>query len=72
MPAADLHGFSVGRVDRKDIAGPHHGHAGGEIDLIAPIDGHALIPQAFPADTAMTPAEARGESFNFAPHGASA
>jgi hypothetical protein len=40
-PADDLHGFSVDVVDMQDIAGPHHAHPQGEIDLIMPIDGDA-------------------------------
>lgn len=40
-PSADLHGFSVDVVDMKDIAGPHHSHPNGEIDLIMPIEGDA-------------------------------
>ena len=32
-PAEDLHGFSVDVVDMKDVAGPHHVHPNGEIDL---------------------------------------
>ena len=39
--AEDLHGFSVDVVDMRDIAGPHHLHPNGEIDLIMPIDGDA-------------------------------
>jgi hypothetical protein len=35
-PADDLHGFSVDVVDMTDIAGPHHAHPNGEIDLIMP------------------------------------
>ena len=42
-PAPDLHGFSVDVVDMRDIAGPHHVHPNGEIDLIMPIDGDALF-----------------------------
>ena len=37
-PADDLHGFSVDVVDMADIAGPHHAHPNGEIDLIMPLD----------------------------------
>jgi hypothetical protein len=37
-PAPDLHGFSVDVVDMTDIAGPHHTHPNGEIDLIMPLD----------------------------------
>jgi hypothetical protein len=33
-----LHRFSVDVVDMQDIAGPHHSHPNGEIDLIMPID----------------------------------
>lgn len=40
-PEADLHGFSVDVVDMKDIAGPHHAHPEGEIDLVMPIEGDA-------------------------------
>lgn len=42
-PADELHGFSVDVVDMKDIAGPHHAHPNGEIDLIMPIEGDALF-----------------------------
>jgi hypothetical protein len=40
-PAPDLHGFSVDVVDMTDIAGPHHAHPNGEIDLIMPLDDGA-------------------------------
>ena len=40
-PAPDLHGYSVDVVDMQDMAGPHHAHPNGEIDLIVPIDGDA-------------------------------
>jgi hypothetical protein len=40
-PAPDLHGFSVDVVDMQDIAGPHHAHPNGEIDLIMPIESDA-------------------------------
>ena len=40
-PADDLHGFSVDVVDMANIAGPHHSHPNGEIDLIMPVDGDA-------------------------------
>lgn len=38
-PSPELHGFSVDVVDMQDIAGPHHAHPFGEIDLIMPIGG---------------------------------
>lgn len=40
-PAEDLHGFSVDVVDMADVAGPHHVHPEGEIDLVMPVDGDA-------------------------------
>jgi hypothetical protein len=40
-PADDLHGFSVDVVDMTDIAGPHHVHPHGEIDLVMPQGGDA-------------------------------
>jgi len=40
-PADDLHGYSVDVVDMQDIAGPHHTHPQGEIDLIMPLDAEA-------------------------------
>ncbi|MBI5276498.1 MAG: DUF4863 family protein [Burkholderiales bacterium] len=42
-PADDLHGFSVDVVDMADIAGPHHAHPQGEIDLVMPIEGDATF-----------------------------
>ena len=40
-PEADLHGFSVDVVDMTNMAGPHHAHPNGEIDLIMPMDDGA-------------------------------
>ncbi len=37
----ELQRFSVDVVDMQDIAGPHHSHPQGEIDLIMPMDGAA-------------------------------
>ena len=40
LPATDAtHGFSVDVVDMTDIAGPHHVHPTGEIDLVMPLAG---------------------------------
>lgn len=39
--APDIHGFSVDVVDMNKIAGPHHSHPNGEIDLIMPLDDDA-------------------------------
>lgn len=38
-----LQRFSVDVVDMKDIAGPHHRHPNGEIDLIMPLEGEATF-----------------------------
>jgi hypothetical protein len=42
-PSDALHGFSVDVVDMRDIAGPHHTHPNGEIDLIMPIGSDATF-----------------------------
>lgn len=42
-PADALARFSVDVVDMADIAGPHHTHPDGEIDLIMPIDAGATF-----------------------------
>ena len=42
-PADDLYGFSVDVVDMADIAGPHHAHPNGEIDLVMPQGGDATF-----------------------------
>ncbi|HOV05072.1 MAG TPA: DUF4863 family protein [Kaistiaceae bacterium] len=41
--ADDLQRFSVDVVDMHDVAGPHHVHPQGEIDLILPIDAGATF-----------------------------
>lgn len=40
-PGPELHGFSVDVVDMQDLAGPHHAHPNGEIDLVMPLAGDA-------------------------------
>jgi hypothetical protein len=35
------HGFSIDVVDMNDIAGPHHVHPNGEIDLVMPLTENA-------------------------------
>ena len=40
-PDAALHRFSIDVVDMDDIAGPHHVHPDGEIDLVMPLSGDA-------------------------------
>lgn len=40
-PGPATHGFSIDVVDMADLAGPHHVHPNGEIDLIMPLEGDA-------------------------------
>lgn len=67
-PAPDLHGFSVDVVDMADVAGPHHTHPLGEIDLIMPIGGEATFdgrPAGWlvcPPGSAHHPTVARGRA----------
>ena len=42
-PEDALHRFSVDVVDMQNIAGPHHTHPQGEIDLIMPLEGEAVF-----------------------------
>ena len=42
-PSTELGGFSVDVVDMHDVAGPHHAHPTGEIDLIMPLDAGAAF-----------------------------
>lgn len=68
-PADDLHGFSVDVVDMNDIAGPHHAHPTGEIDLIMPQDATATFdgrPAGWlvcPPGSAHRPTVAGGRAF---------
>jgi len=54
-PADDLAGFSVDVVDMTDIAGPHHTHPLGEIDLIMPMDGGSACFDGRPAGWLVCP-----------------
>jgi hypothetical protein len=66
LPAT--HGFSVDVVNMKDIAGPHHTHPNGEIDLIMPVspgatfDGRAAGWCVYGPGTAHRPTVANGEA----------
>ena len=40
-PGEATHGFSVDVVDMNDVAGGHHRHPNGEIDLVLPLRGDA-------------------------------
>ena len=67
-PAPELHGFSVDVVDMNDVAGPHHAHPNGEIDLIMPIEGDALFDGrpagwcVYPPGSAHHPTVTRGRA----------
>jgi hypothetical protein len=50
-----LHRFSVDVVDMQDIAGPHHTHPQGEIDLILPLDDGAATFDGRPAGWCVYP-----------------
>ncbi len=54
-PADDLHGFSVDVVDMRDLAGPHHVHPNGEIDLVMPQEGDAALFDGRPAGWLVMP-----------------
>ncbi len=67
-PTPELHGFSVDVVDMRDIAGPHHAHPLGEIDLIMPIGGEAQFDNrpagwlVYPPGTAHRPTVSNGRA----------
>jgi len=68
-PASDLNGFSVDVVDMKDVAGPHHVHPQGEIDLVMPIEGEALFDGrpagwvVYPPGSAYRPTVSQGRAY---------
>jgi hypothetical protein len=67
-PDAELQGFSVDVVDMTNLAGPHHTHPLGEIDLIMPIDaearfdGHGAGWLVYPAGSAHPPTVTGGRA----------
>jgi Domain of unknown function (DUF4863) len=67
-PSDELNGFSVDVVDMKDIAGPHHTHPNGEIDLIMPMEGDAQFDGrpagwcVYPAGSAHRPTVSQGRA----------
>jgi len=60
------HGFSVDVVDMREVAGPHHRHPNGEIDLVMPhddgarFDGHGAGWVVYGPGSAHRPAVAGG------------
>lgn len=67
-PSALTHGFSIDVVEMEDIAGPHHLHPNGEIDLIMPMSGHPTFDGHGPGwlvygpDSAHSPTVAGGKA----------
>jgi len=67
-PAEATHGFSVDVVEMEDVAGGHHRHPNGEIDLVMPItgspefDGHRAGWVVYPPDSAHIPTVAGGKA----------
>ncbi|GAB3627300.1 2-hydroxylaminobenzoate mutase [Pandoraea terrae] len=65
---ADTHGFSVDVVEMADLAGPHHVHPNGEIDLIMPLtpdarfDGHRAGWCVYGPGTAHRPTVSHGRA----------
>ena len=45
-PTPATHGYSIDVVDMADLAGPHHVHPLGEVDLIMPLEGDARFDGA--------------------------
>jgi len=67
-PATELGNYSVDVVDMENVAGPHHRHPNGEIDLIMPItddarfDGHPQGWLVYGPDTAHSPTVTQGRA----------
>jgi Domain of unknown function (DUF4863) len=67
-PDAAMGGFSVDVVEMKDLAGPHHRHPRGEIDLIMPLtpgaafDGRPAGWLVYGPDTSHQPTVANGSA----------
>jgi Domain of unknown function (DUF4863) len=67
-PSATTHGFSIDVVEMDNIAGGHHRHPGGEIDLIMPLtgapefDGHRAGWLVYEPDTAHRPTVSGGKA----------
>jgi len=67
-PCDELDGYSVDVVHMHNIAGPHHRHPNGEIDLIMPLegdakfDGHAGGWLVYGPDSAHSPTVSDGDA----------
>lgn len=77
-PDPELASFSVDVVEMTDLAGPHHRHPNGEIDLIMPLtpgatfDGHPAGWLVYGPDTSHFPTVSKGSALvlYLLPHGA--
>lgn len=67
-PAPETHNFSVDVVLMEDLAGPHHRHPNGEIDMIIPLtdgaqfDGQGAGWMVYAPDTAHRPTVSGGRA----------
>lgn len=67
-PTAETQGYSVDVVQMNDVAGPHHRHPNGEIDMIMPISGDAEFDGrgrgwlVYDPDSAHSPTVSKGEA----------
>ncbi|EHK65779.1 DUF4863 family protein [Achromobacter arsenitoxydans] len=67
-PAPDLDGCSVDVVDMDDLAGPHHAHPNGEIDMVMPLtndarfDGHGAGWLVYGPGSSHSPTVSRGRA----------
>ena len=68
-PGAATHGYSVDVVEMTDVAGGHHRHPNGEIDLVMPIDstaafdGHGAGWVVYGPDSAHVPTVSGGKAW---------
>lgn len=67
-PGQETQGYSVDVVQMKDVAGPHHRHPNGEIDMIMPLtdnaqfDGHGRGWMVYGPDSAHSPTVTEGDA----------
>ncbi len=68
-PGGATGAFSVDVVDMKDLAGPHHRHPQGEIDMIMPLEGDARFDGrgagwlVYPPNSAHAPTVTDGRAY---------
>ncbi|MBK6401746.1 MAG: DUF4863 family protein [Rhodocyclaceae bacterium] len=68
-PSPELHGYSIDVVDMNEVAGPHHTHPNGEVDLIMPTEGDARFDGrgagwlVYPAGSSHRPTVSGGRAF---------